>query len=254
LSGNYPPAGAGTPPERVIDPLRFAGKGRGYMGCVPDMSFEGWAVDEPTFLRVAGEAIAAMEEHQVPYAFIGGIASALHGRPRWTHDVDLFVRPEDAGRALEALGQAGFATQRTDDFWLFKGIKEGVLVDVIFRSTGDLYLDEEMLARASVEDFKGLRFRVVAPEDLVVIKAVVHDEKTPRHWFDALGIIARAEIDWPYLVWRARLARHRVASLLLYALSNDLPVPPSAVRALLETVLEATPSDPPRLLHRKESA
>ena len=135
----------------------------------------------------------------------------------------------DAGRALEALGQAGFATQRTDDFWLFKGIKEGVLVDVIFRSTGDLYLDEEMLARASVEDFKGLRFRVVAPEDLVVIKAVVHDEKTPRHWFDALGIIARAEIDWPYLVWRARLARRRVASLLLYALSNDLPVPPSAV-------------------------
>ncbi len=221
---------------------------------MPDMSFEGWAVDEPTFLRVAGEAIAAMEEHEVPYAFIGGIASALHGRPRWTHDVDLFVRPEDAGRALEALGEAGFATQRTDDFWLFKGIKEGVLVDVIFRSTGDIYLDDEMLARSSVEEFKGLTIRVVAPEDLVVIKAVVHDEKTPRHWFDALGIIARSELDWSYLVWRARQARHRVASLLLYGRSNDLPVPASAIRELIEILPEPAPSRGPRLLGRRESA
>jgi len=224
------------------------------MGAVPDMSFEGWAVDEPTFLRVAGEAIAAIESRDIPYAFIGGIASALHGRPRWTHDVDLFVRPEDAGRTVEALAEAGFATQRTDEFWLFKGIKEGVLVDVIFRSTGDIYLDDEMLARSTIEEFKGLRLRVVAPEDLVVIKAVVHDEKTPRHWFDALGIIARAELDWTYLVWRARQSRHRVASLLLYARSKDLPVPPTAIRELLETLLEPRAPGGPRLLHRREPA
>lgn len=220
------------------------------MGAVPDISFEGWAVDEPTFLRVAREAIAAVEQKEIPYAFIGGVASALHGRPRWTHDVDLLVRPEDAGRALDALAGVGFATQRTDDFWLFKAIKEGVLVDVIFRSTGDIYLDDEMLARSSVEEFKGLRLRVVAPEDLVVIKAVVHDEKTPRHWFDALGILARSELDWDYLVWRARQSRHRVAALLLYAQSNDLPVPPSAVRALLDGV---EPTKGPRLIRRKSA-
>jgi predicted nucleotidyltransferase len=213
------------------------------MGAVPDISFEGWAVDEPTFLRVAGEAIAAVERGSIPYAFIGGIASALHGRPRWTHDVDLFVRPEDAGRALDALAEGGFATQRTDDFWLYKGIKDGVLVDVIFRSTGDFYLDDEMLERSSIEEFKGLRLRVVAPEDLVVIKAVVHDEKTPRHWFDALGIIARAELDWDYLVRRARRAARRVASLLLYAQSNDLPVPPRAVRELFD-LTEGTTQEP----------
>ena len=223
------------------------------MGAVPDASFEGWAVDEPTFLRVASEAIGALEERGIPYAFIGGIASALHGRPRWTHDVDIFVRPEDAARTLEALAEVGFATQRTDDFWLYKGIKEGVLVDVIFRSTGDIYLDDDMLGRSSVEEFKGLRLRVVSPEDLVVIKAVVHDEKTPRHWFDALAIIARSELDWSYLVWRARQARHRVAALLLYALSNDLPVPKGAVHALLDTVLEPS-AERPHVIPRREPA
>jgi predicted nucleotidyltransferase len=219
------------------------------MRAVPDISFEGWNVDEPTFLRVAKEAIDAIDDGGIPYAFIGGIASALHGRPRWTHDVDIFVRPEDAARTLDALAAAGFATQRTDPFWLFKGIKEGVLVDVIFRSTGDIYLDDEMLSRTSLEDFKGLSLRVVAPEDLVVIKAVVHDEKTPRHWFDALGIIARADLDWEYLVCRARRAARRITSLLLYAQSNDIAVPPSAIRSLLDVVLEpgaAAPRAPGR--------
>ena len=213
------------------------------MGAVPDISFEGWKVDEETFLRVAGEAIGAVESEGIPYAFIGGIASALHGRPRWTHDVDLLVRPHDAERVLDALAAAGFAVQRTDDFWLFKGIKEGVLVDVIFRSTGDIYLDEEMLARSTLEEFNGLRMRVVAPEDLVVIKAVVHDEKTPRHWFDALGIIARTELDWDYLVRRARRAARRVASLLLYAQSNDLLVPQRAVGELLDMFQEPLRGD-----------
>ena len=127
-------------------------------------------------------------------------------------------------------------------------------MDVIFRSTGDIYLDDEMLARSTIEEFKGLRLRVVAPEDLVVIKAVVHDEKTPRHWFDALGIIARAELDWTYLVWRARQSRHRVASLLLYARSNDLPVPPTAISELLEALLEPRGAGGPRLLHKREPA
>jgi predicted nucleotidyltransferase len=200
---------------------------------VPNVNFEGWRVDEETLLRVAGEAIGAIERRNIPYAFIGGVASALYGRPRWTHDVDLFVRPQDADAVLDALGEEGFDIQRTDPFWLFKGIKEGVLVDVIFRSTGDIYLDDEMLERSAVEVFKGIKMRVVAPEDLVVIKAVVHDEKTPRHWFDALGIL-----DWDYLVRRARRASRRVGSLLLYAQSNDLLVPPAALRSLLELIVE----------------
>ena len=201
-------------------------------------SLEGEDVDEERFLRVLGETIEALERSDVPYAFIGGVASATFGRPRWTHDVDLFVRPDQAEPALDALDAAGFVTQKTDHFWLYKGLKEGVLVDVIFRSTGDMYFDEEMLDRSVVRDFKGHKLRVISPEDLIVIKAVVHDEKTPRHWYDALGIIAQADLDWDYLVHRARRATRRVLSLLLYAQSNDLAVPESAVRRLLDMIYE----------------
>jgi predicted nucleotidyltransferase len=214
------------------------------MSRVPDVSFEGHRVDEETFLGVLGESTDALEAAGLPYVFIGGVASALHGRPRWTHDVDFFVRPEDARPVLAALAAAGFTTQETDAFWLYKAIKQGVLVDVIFRSTGDIYLDDEMLERSSIGEFKGRKVRVVAPEDLIVIKAVVHDEKTPRHWFDALGIIARADLDWDYLVRRSRRATRRVLSLLLYAQSNDVLVPPSVVAALFGLISE--PQESPR--------
>jgi predicted nucleotidyltransferase len=209
---------------------------------VPDPSFESRVVDEDTFLGVLGETVQALRGREIPYVLIGGVASSILGRPRWTRDLDLFVRHEDALRTLDALTGAGFMTQRTDPFWLYKAIKHGVLVDVIFRSTGDIYLDDEMLARSRVEEFKGQRVRVLAPEDLLVIKAVVHDEKTPRHWYDALGIIGHADLDWDYLLRRARRAARRVLSLLLYAQSNDLLVPEEVIRELFEMISGPAPS------------
>ena len=102
----------------------------------PERSSEGQTVSEETFVRVLGEAIGAIERARIPYGVLGGVASAILGRPRWTHDADVFVRPVDAPAALEVLERAGFDTQRTNPHWLFKGIKDGVLVDILFRARG----------------------------------------------------------------------------------------------------------------------
>jgi hypothetical protein len=199
-------------------------------------SFEWEHVDEPTFLRALGEATHALDGEGIGYALIGGIASASHGRPRWTHDIDVLVLPADARRALHALAGAGFRTQETDQSWLYKGLKEGVLVDVIFRLRGDIYLDDEMLRRVERREFQGLELPMLAAEDLLVIKAVTHDEQSPRHWHDALAIVASAELDWDYLLLRARHGPRRVLSLLLYAQSNDLLVPAEVTRSLFEQI------------------
>ncbi len=182
--------------------------------------FEGREVTEEVTLRVLGEAEEALEREGIPHMLMGGLASSAHGRPRWTHDIDVLVRPADSGRALQALGNAGFETQETDPFWLYKGVKDGVLVDVIFRSTGDIYLDDEMLAHARPVDLSGVRV-------------------SPRHWFDALAMLSRTDLDWEYLLQRARKAARRVLSLLLYAQSNDVLVPDTVVRRLFQMVTES---------------
>lgn len=198
----------------------------------------GGKVDDETFLRVLKEAIGIADETGFPYLVMGGIASSAMGRPRWTHDIDLFIRPEDAESMLEAFAQEGFVTQQTYPDWLFKAIKDEVLIDFIFRSAGDIYLDDEMFQRATQHEINGVTLRLVSIEDLIVIKAIAHVEQSARHWHDALSLLAKGDIDWEYLISRAVHGPRRVASLLIYAQSCDYKVPDEPIRELLRTLYE----------------
>ena len=66
----------------------------------------------------------------------------------------------------------------------------------------------------------------------------MHAEYSPRHWHDALALIVACDLDWDYLARRARHGPRRVLSLLLYAQSNDLPVPARVVQDLFALVTE----------------
>ena len=90
----------------------------------------------------------------------------------------------------------------------------------------------EMAGRVRRIDYEGVSVAAVSPEDLVVVKAVVHREETSRYWFDALSILARTDLDWEYLLWRARVAPARLLSLLVYAVSRGLAVPSEPVERL----------------------
>jgi predicted nucleotidyltransferase len=193
------------------------------------------------FNRVLNDTVEALEGDRLRYVFIGGIASGGLGRPRSTQDIDVFVRPEDAELTLRALAKNGFRTEKTDPIWLYKGFKENILVDVIFKSKGEIYLDSEMYQRSSLAEFHGKRLRLVAAEDLVIIKAAAHSELTPGHWHDALALLSHATLDWDYLIHRAKRAPRRVLSLLLYAQSNDILVPKSVIDQLFRITFGDVP-------------
>ncbi|HEY7072881.1 MAG TPA: nucleotidyltransferase [Acidimicrobiales bacterium] len=196
--------------------------------------------EEPTdadIRKALEEVISVLREAEIAFLLIGGMSAATFARPRMTDDIDVFVRPDAAGHALEALAAAGFDTKVKDPSWLYKAWKHGVLVDVIFRSSGDLYLDDEMLARGSEREYLGVTAPLLSPEDLVVIKALAAAEHSPHHWYDALAVIGRTELDWAYLLGRARLAGpRRLLSLLLYAESTDLAVPAEVIEDLFQVV------------------
>jgi predicted nucleotidyltransferase len=188
--------------------------------------------DVDAFRRVLVDALAAAESTGVPFLVGGGVAASTLGRPRWSNDVDLVVSPDDACAVLDALADAGFETERTFPRWLFKGVKEGVLVDVMFTLMDRIHLDREMLEHAVERSFLGVPLRVVGPEDLVVIKAVSHAEHSPRHWWDAIGILAASQLDWEYLLERARYGPRRVLSLLVHADADDVLVPRDVIERL----------------------
>jgi acetolactate synthase regulatory subunit len=195
------------------------------------------ADDGDLFLRVLDEALDALYTADIPFLLIGGIGSAVYGRDQGTRDIDVFVRPETVRRVLEVLGTRGFETKEVAEGWLAKGLKHGVLVDVIFRSTRDILLGDEMLDRSRLMPFRGREVPLAPPEDLVVMKACAMSEDTSRYWYDAVSIIAHSELDWDYLVARARAhGARRLLSLLLFATSLDIVVPPEPIETLYQAI------------------
>ena len=195
------------------------------------------ADDGDLFLRVLDEALDALHTADIPFLLIGGIGSAVYGRDQGTRDIDVFVRPETSRRVLKELGARGFDTKEVAERWLSKAMKDGVLVDVIFRSTRDILLGDEMLRRSRVMPFRGREVPLAPPEDLVVMKACAMSEDTSRYWYDAVSIIAHTELDWDYLVARAREhGARRLLSLLLFATSLDIVVPSEPIETLYDAI------------------
>ncbi len=58
------------------------------------------------------EFIQSLNDNHVRYLVIGGYAVALHGYPRYTKDIDIWIEmsPENAASIVKALDQFGFGS------------------------------------------------------------------------------------------------------------------------------------------------
>jgi predicted nucleotidyltransferase len=58
------------------------------------------------------ELLELLNIHNVEYMIVGGYALAFHGAPRYTGDIDLFIKPdkENAQRIMKALDEFGFGS------------------------------------------------------------------------------------------------------------------------------------------------
>ena len=170
------------------------------------------------------------------------MAAKTYGKRRTTHDIDLFVKPSDARRALEVLADAGFTTEETFPNWLYKAFKHDVMVDIIFRSEGGITLDDETLMRARTIEYRGRRLPVVPPEVLMLMKVFAlrdtHAANTHwRHWRDAVSVLRNVPLDWDFLHAKAlELGPDIVLGFLLLAEVEGVRAAPRAIARLARVV------------------
>jgi hypothetical protein len=66
------------------------------------------------------DLLGLLDKHHVHYLVVGGFAVAVHGVPRYTKDLDVWLEcsPENAAKVVEALEEFGFASLglTADDF------------------------------------------------------------------------------------------------------------------------------------------
>ena len=142
------------------------------------------------------KAAGALQSAGVPFMLGGGLAVWARGGADTDHDLDLMIKPEDAGRALATLEEAGMSPEHPPEHWLVKAYDGDVLIDLIFEPSG-LPIDDDVFSRAEELDVYAVRMLVMPLEDVLVTKLLALGEHQLD--YDAVLEIARTtreQIDW----------------------------------------------------------
>ncbi len=161
---------------------------------------------EDVFRRV----VDALEHAAIPYMLTGSFASAFHGVPRATQDIDLVIAPTaDQLRTLVRLlppseydvdEDAVLEAHRHHTQFNVVDLATGWKIDLILRKSRPFSREE--FDRRSVVDFRGLRLAIATAEDVVIAKLEwAKRAQSQRQIEDAAGIlrIRSSELDRAYL-------------------------------------------------------
>jgi hypothetical protein len=171
------------------------------------------------------QATCALREAQIPFALAGGIASWARGGPPREHDLDFFVKPADADRALAALAEAGMRPEKPPEGWLYKAYDGDVMVDLIFQPASGPVTDEE-LERAEEMEVQATRMKVLAPTDILATKLLALKEHDVD--YDSVLEISRAlreQVDWDDLRRRTEQSAYAKAFFTLVEELGVMPPP-----------------------------
>ncbi|NUT56832.1 MAG: hypothetical protein HOQ03_12725 [Thermoleophilia bacterium] len=156
----------------------------------------------PELIDTMKRAAAALRDAEIPYMLGGGLAAWARGGPPTEHDVDFFVLPADAERALDALVAEGMQAERPPEGWLVKAWAGEILVDLIYSPAGG-DVDRGFFERSELMEVAAQRLPVASLGDVLATKLLALNEQEP----DPASVLEmarslREQIDWDFV--RAR--------------------------------------------------
>jgi hypothetical protein len=161
------------------------------------------------------DAMEVLNRAKVPF-LVGGAFAFIHqaGIDKSTKDLDIFARPRDVQRLLEASAAAGYETELVFSHWLAKIRSPEGFIDVIFSSgNGIATVDDGWFENATDGEVLSVPVKIAPPEETIWSKAYVmererFDGADVSHLILALG----DRLDWERLIsrfgahWRVLLA------------------------------------------------
>jgi len=203
-------------------------------------------------LQFYRDALVRLLEVGIPFMVGGGYAFRYYtGIERWTKDLDVFVRPPDARRVLEALEPVGTLAEMVFPHSLGKLHSAEAFIDVVFGSgNGAAVVDGEWLQHAPMGTVLGLPVRLCPAEETIWSKAFVAERERYDGADVAHLILARGPtLDWSRLVrrfgedhWRVLLS-HLVLFGYVYPAERDR-VPAWVMSALMRRLSGELAGDP----------
>ncbi len=194
------------------------------------------AKDQNEAAAVFREIIELLERQPFEYAVGGGLATDhWTGGTKYIGDIDLVIREEDAPKILQYLSAAGFETAEMEHSWLHKAFKGGVTIDLMFELKNKTRFDDDFRDHLQRGEMFGTTCYVMAPEDQVASLAGTIDRETiGQHWFSIIDIMANNDLEWDYVVARARSVPLQMLSVIYFARSEKVPIQKGVIEQLTE--------------------
>lgn len=209
------------------------------------------ASDDPTitnpslasFVPAIRALCTLLKVSHVPGAIIGGVAASLQGQARATEDVDALLRLDEKSldHFLDMAIAEGFRPRIPDAISFARRSAVLLLEHTASRVGVDLTIcrlpfDSDAIDRARVIVMGDLQFSVVAPEDLIIMKAIAH---RPQDFQDIRAVVrANPQLD----VRRVR------AQVQEFAKALDMPELWKDIAALFRA-----PRSQAKKVHRKQA-
>ena len=169
-----------------------------------------------TDLRASLKRVATtLKDADVRFMLGGGYATWARGGPEPEHDVDFFVREQDADEVLAILEGAGFRPERPAEDWLVKVYDGDNLIDLIHHPVNRPVTDE-MLDRADELSVDSVYMPVMSATDILVGKLLALGEQD-CDMTSALDTSRslREQIDWARVRQEAGETAYAAAFLVL---------------------------------------
>jgi hypothetical protein len=151
------------------------------------------------------DALRKLQGTNIPFLVGGAFAYSYFAHvPRETKDVDIFVKPEDCPRVLDAFAQLGYDTGLPFPHWLGKIRRDGHFIDIIFSSGNSVArVDDLWFEHAPKTNVLGTIVKLSPVEEMIWSKAFIQE----RERFDGADIIhllrqVGPSLDWPRLLMR----------------------------------------------------
>jgi hypothetical protein len=198
------------------------------------------------------DAMEVLNRANVPF-LVGGAFAFIHqaGIDKSTKDLDIFARPGDVQRLLEACAAAGYKTELVFSHWLAKIRSPEGFIDVIFNSGNGLAkVDDGWFEHSKAREVLSVPVRIAPAEETIWSKAFVME----RERYDGADvshlILALAEsLDWERLLarfgphWRVLLAHLILFGFIFPSASSRVPA--WVMQDLLQRLQEETESSDP---------
>jgi len=165
----------------------FAPSPRGHVDDVQDFQ---------TQREILKSVATTLKAASIPFALAGGYAVWARGGQESTHDVDFVLTPDHADAALGVLVENGHDEFPSNEDWLDKVSRNGVVVDIIHRlPMGDV--DDALLGRCDDISVDSVVMPVMSATDLLLSRILAFSEHS-CDFGPPIGFARslREQVDW----------------------------------------------------------